>query len=629
MIFSIEIPVIRGGWLIQCIDSVLQQSSSNWFLTLYWDKGDETSRQLLESIDALHHPRIQVFLGSESLGISRARQFITQRSRGEFILPLDDDDVLQPDALKLMLGVAIEKPWATIVRARRGFIDDRGDPILMNDWFRFQRRQYFHGATCDVSNHSHPYAIRRDAFLAKGGWLGFSDFAFLGEDCSCFTQSEETGEIELLDRQLYSYRIHQQRTSLNYTPPDAEEMWRRIADESVSRRKAPVKRINERPPFQYVVEFKQPSGIEALDVIIPFWETDEREIPYKSSRPFPSAYQFTLGPDTTFHQPFRLTPEVIDRFEVAFTAMQPVKGLLSVAFFRGSRFTACEILSAEISALQPVEYEVVSLRPTGGGIDLTGVTDIEISFMPYLGVPGRDILLHVIRDQDSREAQVRMFTHVGGYCRQRLEIGLRSLAEAGIKPHQVHIIEDRKGSAANRNKGFRECGKEWICLMDDDVRIPGAGTLTTLLTCMVQNNAGLCGPKLVTPSGAIYSGPPAIDPVTQNTRITGLGERDNGQYDRNCYVPWIPSTLMIVHQSVALSTGGFDESYVGSQHEDADFCLRARSRGFDCYYAGKAMAIHDNMLRNGGFSQNMNYLKQRWIDRKDLFVWPTGQILQS
>lgn len=629
MLFSIEIPVIRGGWLIQCIDSVLQQSSPNWFLTLYWDCGDETSKQLLEEIDALGHPRIQVFFGSESLGISRARQFITQRSRGEFILPLDDDDVLQPDALKLMLGVAIEKPWATIIRARRGFIDDRGDAILMNDWFRFQRRQYFHGATCDVTNHSHPYAIRRAAFLAAGGWLGFSDFGFLGEDCSCFMQSEEAGEIELLDKQLYSYRIHRQRTSNNYTPPDAEEMWRRIADDAVSRRKAPVKRINDKPPFEYAADFKEPSGIGELDVIIPFWETDEREILYKSSRPDANAYSFSLGPDTVFHQPLRSSSEVISRFEVAFTALEPVSGLLSVAFYRGSRFTPCEMVSAELSALQPVEFEVVSLRPAGGGLDLAGITDMEISFTPDIGVPGRDILLHIIRDQDIRQAQVRYFAQAPGYCRQRLETGLQSLWAAGITSPQVHIIEERTGSAANRNKGFRESSREWICFMDDDVRIPGAATLTTLLSCMVRHKAGLCGPKLVTPAGTIYSGPPTIEPLTQSTRITGLGEADNGQYDYNCYVPWIPSTFMIVHRSVVLSTGGFDESYIGSQHEDADFCMRARSRGFDCYYAGKATAIHDNMLRNGGFSRNMNYLRQRWRERQDLFVWPTTQILQA
>lgn len=623
MILSIEIPVIRGGWLIQCIDSVLQQTSANWSLSLYWDHGDESSRALLEAIAKTGHPRIRVYFGQESLGVARARQFLTDRSAGEYLLPLDDDDVLQPDTVKAMIGAAIEKPWASIIRARRNFIDDRGDPILMTDWFRFQRRHYFHGATCDVSNHAHPYAIKRSSFLSRGGWTGLSDFSFVGEDCSCFTQSEEAGEIELLDRQLYSYRIHQRRSSLNYTPPDAEEMWRRIADATAARRHAPVKRINQQPPFEYIADFRAPSGLDALDVIIPFWETNEREIAYRSSRPLSNTIHFTLGPDTTFQQQFQPSPTIISRLELGFSAMQPTEGVLSLAFFKGSRFSPCEVFTAGLHASAPTEFEFITLRPASGGLDLTGITGMEISFLPSPGSPSKTILLHVVRNQDSREALLRLFEKAPGHCRQRLQTGLRSLFDAGIAEGQVHIIEDRNSSAANRNKGFRECNKEYICLMDDDVRIPGAETLTTLLSCMVRNNAGLCGPKLLTPAGNIYSGPPGIDPLTQSTRVTGLGEPDNGQWDVNCFVPWLPSTLMIIHQAVALSTSGFDESYIGSQHEDADFCLRARARGFHCYYAGKTSAIHDNMLRNGSFSRNMNYLKQRWRERQDLFVWPT------
>ena len=624
MNLSIEIPVIRGGWLIQCIDSVLQQTSSNWFLTLYWDCGDDASKGLLEEIDKLNHPRIQVFFGPKSLGIARARQFITERSRGEFIVPLDDDDVLQPEAVSLLLITAMEKPWASIIRARRSFIDDTGEPILMNDWFRFERRKYFNGATCDITNHSQPYAIRRAAFLSQGGWSGFSDFAFVGEDCSCFTKSEEVGEIELLDELLYSYRIHQSRTSLKYKPPDAYEMWRRIADESVYRRKAPVKRINENPPFNYESNFKRQSNLEEVGVIIPFWETNEREIDYKSSRPISNSSNFILTADTLFHQPLQQLNATINRIEVAFTSMTPVEGVLSVAFFKGSRFSPFQVLNAEIAAVRPVEFEFIGLGSVSAAIDLEGITDIEISFQPKFDSVSKEIILHITKENGCQEVLLRIFENVPNHCRNRLEKGLLSLSLAGIKENQIHVIEERQSSAANRNKGLRECDKEWICLMDDDAQILGAETLITLLNCMVDYKAGLCGPKLLTPAGKIYSGAPFTNPLTQSTRVAGMGEKDVGQYDFNSLVPWLPSTLMMIHQSVVLSTSGFDESFLGSQHEDADFCFRARARGFNCCYAGKTAAIHDNMLRNGSFSFNMHYLRERWKDRQDLFVWPAA-----
>lgn len=622
MNISIEIPVIRGGWLIQCIDSVLQQTSSNWFLTMYWDCGDQHSKDLLRQVAELGHPRIQVLFGEKSLGIARARAFLTSVSRGDFILPLDDDDVLQPDAVRLMLLTATERPWASIIRARRGFIDDMGEPVLMTDWFKFERRKYFNGATCDITNHSHPYAIRRSAFLSKGGWTGFKDFAFVGEDCSCFTQSEEVGEIELLDELLYDYRIHQSRTSLKYTPPDAYEMWRRIADESVIRRKAPVKRISDIPPFDYIADFKTPPDLKEIDFIIPFWETNEREIGYASSRPVSHSSFFLLRADTLFHQKFTSSQVMVSRIEVAFTAIEPAQGTVSVAFFNGSRFSAMRVLSAEISSLQPVEFEMIKFDCRDEPVDLANITDIEISFRPKFNSASKEIILHVIKENGTAGALLRLFALAPGFCRRNLKKGISSLRDAGIKERQIHIIEERASSSANRNTGFRKCSKEWICLMDDDVRIPGADTLHTLLKVMVDLQAGLSGPKLLTPSGRIYSGAPFIDPLTLSTKVAGMGEEDQGQFDFNALVPWLPSTLMMVHHSVVLSTGGFDESFIGSQHEDADFCLRARARGFKCCYAGKTSAIHDNMLRNGNFSVNMRYLRERWKSRHDLFVWP-------
>ena len=619
---SIEIPVIRGGWLIQCIDSVLQQTSPNWYLTLYWDHGDDLSSELLEAIDALGHPRIQVFFGEKSLGIARARQFLSERSRGEIILPLDDDDVLLPEAVQSFITAAAEKPWASILRARRNFIDNKGEPILMNDWFPFARRTYINGATSDISNHSHPYAIRREALVAQGGWYGFEDFDFIGEDCSCFAKLEEVGEIELIDQSLYSYRIHQLRTSLQYTRPNADELWRRIADQAITRRQAPVERLNDQPPFQYRSQFRIPKSLEEIGFIIPFWETNEREIPYQSSRPVLNPQHIALAPGTSFYQTLPVLEAPINRIEIAFSAFEPVEGILSVAFFQGSRFSPSQEWNGKISAAKATAFEFVKLQPPDDKGDLRNITGIEISFQPNLDAITGNISLPVSNGPNGQEALIRFFETQPNFCRQRLEKGLHALAQAGFKERQIYLIEEPQSSAANRNQGFHISNEEWLCLLDDDAQIQGKASIITLLECMAEYNAGLCGPKLITPQGSIYSGTPYTDPLTQSARVAGLGEEDLGQYDYNCLVPWLPSTVMMIHRSVVLATGGFDERYIGSQHEDVDFCLRARSRGFNCCYAGKTMAVHDNMLRNGSFSKNMDFLKERWKDRQDLFVWP-------
>jgi GT2 family glycosyltransferase len=181
-------------------------------------------------------------------------------------------------------------------------------------------------------------------------------------------------------------------------------------------------------------------------------------------------------------------------------------------------------------------------------------------------------------------------------------------------------MEKRQSSAANRNEAFRQCSKPWICFMDDDAALGSTATLQQLLDVMVETGASLAGPKLLTPAGHIYSGVPCADPLSLELRVAGLGEQDRGQHDVVALVPWLPSTVLMMHRSVMLATGGFDQRYGGSQHEDADFSLRARARGFQCCYHGLAAATHFNNLRNGQFARNGAYFNARWQNRPDLFT---------
>lgn len=333
MMISIEIPVIRGGWLIQCIDSVLQQTSSNWTLSIHWDGGDDLAREILAAVAEVKHPRIQVTFG-ERIGIARARQLLTERSRGDLILPLDDDDLLETTAVATFLSAAIERPWAGILRARRGFIDADGQPVEMQDWFPFERRHYFYGATLDIANHAQPYAIQRDIFLATGGWRGFED-SELGEDCYCFAAVEERAEIELLDQVLYRYRIHGSRTSLRFSLPSTNDLWRRIADDAVQRRAAPVIRLDDKPPFHYSRVRSSSPCVDDVDVVVPFWETNEREVQYGPSRPldFGFSSQRILQGDTHFSQICAFPIKSFNRVELALSGSGPIDGLLSIAFY--------------------------------------------------------------------------------------------------------------------------------------------------------------------------------------------------------------------------------------------------------------------------------------------------------
>src|SRR5208337_5334308 len=220
---SIEVPVFKGRFLRPCIDSVLAQTSNAWTLSLLWDGGDQQSREILDKVERERDPRIRVYF-ADNRGIAGARQFLSGHSTGEYILPLDDDDILPPMAIEHFLQAATEHPWASLIRGRRNFIDVEGDVVNQEPWFPFGPRNYDRGMVTDLFNQSQPYLIRRSAYNRTRGWTGFSDFMGAGEDCDIFLQLEEVAHFELVDEVLYHYRLHDRRTSDALTPAAAFEM---------------------------------------------------------------------------------------------------------------------------------------------------------------------------------------------------------------------------------------------------------------------------------------------------------------------------------------------------------------------------------------------------------------------
>jgi hypothetical protein len=267
MRISIEVPVFKGRFLQQCIDSVLAQTSEAWTLSLVWDGGDEPSRLLLEQLARQGHPRIRVYF-TENRGIASARRFLSERSDEPYILALDDDDLLSPQAVERFLEAARQVPWASLIRARRELIDDEAQGARQDPWFPFGPRHYQRGMVTDLFNQAQPYLIRRSAYARTSGWRGFSDFLGAGEDCDIFLQLEEVAHFELVDEVLYHYRLHDRRASHRLTPPAAFEMWRRLADQAIARIGLPLARSSDLPPFVYRRQPPAAATLEDVDFVL-------------------------------------------------------------------------------------------------------------------------------------------------------------------------------------------------------------------------------------------------------------------------------------------------------------------------------------------------------------------------
>jgi glycosyltransferase involved in cell wall biosynthesis len=245
---SVEIPVFKHQFLNEAIESVLRQTCREWHLYLLSDGASRKAQKILEQWS--EHPGISVRF-QENAGVGPSRRKLTEWSTSEYILPMDDDDVLFPECLSQMAACMDAHPEAGIVRAKRVFFDRKGRKVDRPQWFPFEPRTFRDGMTCDVHNHSQPVLIRRSAYLKTEGWFGFGEFGGAGEDCDIFLKIEEVAEIVLLDMELYGYRLHRKRFSKDLGAPSAFEMWRRLADMTIRRRGLRLMRVNDTPPFEY------------------------------------------------------------------------------------------------------------------------------------------------------------------------------------------------------------------------------------------------------------------------------------------------------------------------------------------------------------------------------------------
>ena len=246
---SVEIPVFKHRYLNEAIESVLQQSFEDWHLYLLSDGGSRKAQKIMRTWSK--DPRISVRF-DENRGIGAARRALAEWSTSEFILPMDDDDILFENCLSEMVACMETFPEAGLVRARRAFVDKKGRRLSQVCWFPFEARKMLYGMTSDVHNHSQPVLIRRRAYDQTDGWFGFEEFGGAGEDCDIFLKIEEVADLVLLDKLLYGYRLHRRRYSKDLGPKSAYEMWRRLADTAIQRRGLKIRRTNEKPPFTYV-----------------------------------------------------------------------------------------------------------------------------------------------------------------------------------------------------------------------------------------------------------------------------------------------------------------------------------------------------------------------------------------
>jgi GT2 family glycosyltransferase/glycosyltransferase involved in cell wall biosynthesis len=198
---SIVMPVYRPQrvWLDRAIDSVQAQVHGDWELCIADDASGDASLTRHLSALAARDPRIKVATREENGNISRAANSAAALATGEFILFLDHDDELAPDALGEIALALAGAPDADLLYTdddKIGVDGRRYAPQFKPDWSPELLLSYMYL--------SHALVARRSLFQDLGGFrVGFEgsqDYDF------ALRASERARQILHVPLVLYHWR---------------------------------------------------------------------------------------------------------------------------------------------------------------------------------------------------------------------------------------------------------------------------------------------------------------------------------------------------------------------------------------------------------------------------------------
>ncbi len=153
----------------------------------------------------------------------------------------------------------------------------------------------------------------------------------------------------------------------------------------------------------------------------------------------------------------------------------------------------------------------------------------------------------------------------------------------------VEIIENEKnlGFSIGNNIGIYENKKyDKYVLLNSDTRVKEGWIKKMLEVFEKGEKVGICGSKIMNHDETIESA--GVD-TTEMINI-----KDDKNVDRKNYrkVDGVLGASMMIDKNLIEDIGYLDEIYSPMQHEESDYCCRARKSGYSVYVAYESQVVH-------------------------------------
>lgn len=208
-LFSIVVPLYRTNqkFLQEMIKSVQAQTYPHWELCLADGSGDGGALTGIVAEYQKEDKRIRYRLLKQNLGISGNTNAAVEMAGGDFIVLMDHDDLLAPDALYEFARTVERNPQADVIYSDEDKVDYSGSKYFEPHF----KPDYSPDLLTSVNYICHLFAVKKDLIQLTGGFRseydGAQDYDFI---LRC---TEAAGEVFHVPKILYHWRCHADSTA--------------------------------------------------------------------------------------------------------------------------------------------------------------------------------------------------------------------------------------------------------------------------------------------------------------------------------------------------------------------------------------------------------------------------------
>lgn len=215
---SVIIPAYNAeAYILHTLHSVLSQSYKNIEVIVVDDGSHDSTAQIVESI--MQRDNRITLLSQANSGVAAARNLAIKKSRGEYIAPVDADDIWYPQKIEKQVDCMLNTDQGTgLVYAWSVCIDERG--LLTGGYsvFDIEGNVFRLLIMCNFIGNASAPLIRRECFENVGGYctILFEQDAQGCEDRDLYLRIAKFYKFRVVKEFLVGYRMVDVSMSHNY-----------------------------------------------------------------------------------------------------------------------------------------------------------------------------------------------------------------------------------------------------------------------------------------------------------------------------------------------------------------------------------------------------------------------------